>query len=437
MGEPRHSTLSSAIQPLLASFTARPERSLIVRMTAIAACALARRQHMTKSSASLTMYAPSRRSCPNTFHPNTKRRMYRFDRSGEMDAPCPMPRLASFARGVHLHPPRPRDSSTGATRHCLTSARTRPSLTRRATERIHCACGIVSKSPLTSVSTTSPCPRLTRACTPRTASCAPCPARYAGCSDHRSASKTGSHTRTARRVHPSVTERRDSQGPLPSVRLLPPHPAHRGASIALVPERLHPLLEPRFATPPTQSPRTSRRPPRALRRSLGTAPKPRPQCPPSAPCRRAHGTETRALPSLSHAAPCAASRPSAAFVVSPTIPASLAPARARPRPRSLRSTAMTRLPRSYGPLRHPARPRPDPRDLRFAGHAPPASQRGFPCCVALPYGLYAIATPPAGALGARVARLPQHRRPCPYLRRVGSCVALFEACSAFTARDGR
>ena len=38
---------------------------------------------------------------------------------------------------------------------------------------------------------------------------------------------------------------------------------------------------------------------------------------------------------------------------------------------------------------------------------------------------------PAGPLGARVVLRPHRRRPSPNLRRVGSCIALFEACSAF------
>ena len=50
--------------------------------------------------------------------------------------------------------------------------------------------------------------------------------------------------------------------------------------------------------------------------------------------------------------------------------------------------------------------------------------------------MHAVATTPAGPLGANVVLLPQRRRPSPILRRVGSCIALFEACSAFTARYG-
>ena len=54
---------------------------------------------------------------------------------------------------------------------------------------------------------------------------------------------------------------------------------------------------------------------------------------------------------------------------SSTIPAPFAPASARPRPRPLRSTGITRLPHYYGPLRHPVKPGPVLTDDRFAGHA--------------------------------------------------------------------
>ena len=65
---------------------------------------------------------------------------------------------------------------------------------------------------------------------------------------------------------------------------------------------------------------------------------------------------------------------------------------------------------------------------------PPGLPTGLPVLRRSPVCMHAIATTPAGALGARVVRIPQRRRPSPYLRRVGSCITLFEACSAFTAR---
>ena len=49
---------------------------------------------------------------------------------------------------------------------------------------------------------------------------------------------------------------------------------------------------------------------------------------------------------------------------------------------------------------------------------------------------HAVATTPAEPLGAYVILLPQRRRPSPKCRRVGFRIAVFEACSAFTARYG-
>ena len=61
----------------------------------------------------------------------------------------------------------------------------------------------------------------------------------------------------------------------------------------------------------------------------------------------------------------------------------------------------------------------------------PGLPTGLPVLRRSPVCMHAIATTPAGPLGARVVRLPQRQRPSPKLRRVGSCITLFEACSAF------
>ncbi len=123
--------------------------------------------------------------------------MYRFDSKGEMGAPCGTPRFSSFARVVRVRPIRPLSSSTGATSHCLSSASMCRSLTRRATDFISGACGMLSKYPDRSASTTSSWPCVTSQWTCRTASCARRFARYAYCSGCRSASKIGSRTSTA------------------------------------------------------------------------------------------------------------------------------------------------------------------------------------------------------------------------------------------------
>ncbi len=61
---------------------------------------------------------------------------------------------------------------------------------------------------------------------------------------------------------------------------------------------------------------------------------------------------------------------------------------------------------------------------------------GLPVLRRSPLCMHAVATTPAGPLGAHVVLLPQQQRPSPNFSRVGSHIALFEACSAFTARYG-
>ena len=66
----------------------------------------------------------------------------------------------------------------------------------------------------------------------------------------------------------------------------------------------------------------------------------------------------------------------------------------------------------------------------------PPHRVGLPVFRAISLYMHAVATTPAEPLGASVARLPQQRRPSPRSSRVGFRIALFEACSAFTARYG-
>ena len=84
-------------------------------------------------------------------------------------------------------------------------------------------------------------------------------------------------------------------------------------------------------------------------------------------------------------------------------PVSLRPCRHRSHLRPLPSAGITRLPRYYGPLRHPARP-----DLALAGcrltcATPPA---GLPVLRPFPASMRAAATTPAEPVGAPVARFP-------------------------------
>ena len=114
---------------------------------------------------------------------------------------------------------------------------------------------------------------------------------------------------------------------------------------------------------------------------------------------------------------------------------SLAPASTIPGPRVLPSTSITRLHRYYDPIRHPRGPVPCLTTPPLASTAcqPP---QGASRVAHNPSFAHAVAITPAEPLGAYVVRFPQRRRPSPKFGRVGFRIALFEACSAFTARYG-
>ena len=114
---------------------------------------------------------------------------------------------------------------------------------------------------------------------------------------------------------------------------------------------------------------------------------------------------------------------------------SLAPASTVPGPRVLPSTGITRLHRYYDPIRHPRGPVPCLTTPPLASTAcqPP---QGASRVAHNPSFAHAVAITPAEPLGAYVVRFPQRRRPSPKFGRVGFRIALFEACSAFTARYG-
>jgi len=61
----------------------------------------------------------------------------------------------------------------------------------------------------------------------------------------------------------------------------------------------------------------------------------------------------------------------------------------------------------------------------------PAHRMGLPVLRRLSLYTHAVATTPAGSLDG-VARLVQRSQPSPSYRRIGSCIRLFEVCSAFT-----
>ena len=70
---------------------------------------------------------------------------------------------------------------------------------------------------------------------------------------------------------------------------------------------------------------------------------------------------------------------------------------------------------------------------RAAGWCPHTTAWGFPCCGGSPC-MHAAASTPAGPSGCARCSLPQRRRPSPAEHRVGSRIAVFEACSAFHSR---
>ena len=97
--------------------------------------------------------------------------------------------------------------------------------------------------------------------------------------------------------------------------------------------------------------------------------------------------------------------------------------------RPLRSTAITRLPRYYGPLRHPDRPGLPLAGVRFARATPPT---GLPVLRPSPSCMHAAAITPTEPAGALVARFPADGSLPRIFRRVGFRMTRFEACSAFT-----
>src|SRR6266705_628405 len=97
--------------------------------------------------------------------------------------------------------------------------------------------------------------------------------------------------------------------------------------------------------------------------------------------------------------------------------------------RSLPSTGVTRLPRYYEPLRHPRAPA---CPSRASGWLSLTTPWGFPCFVRFPC-VHAAANTPAQRLGAPLRSIRPNRVSLPrYGSRVGLCIVLFEACSAFT-----
>ena len=118
-------------------------------------------------------------------------------------------------------------------------------------------------------------------------------------------------------------------------------------------------------------------------------------------------------------------------------PGSRAPSYAGLELRPLPSTGVTRLPRYYGPVRHPGRP-----GLSLAGvrlEVTRLHRLGLPVLRRFSRLSTCRRHYPGGTAGSdRFMRgcqplgIPQRRRPSPFIWRVGSHIKPFEACSAFT-----
>ena len=96
--------------------------------------------------------------------------------------------------------------------------------------------------------------------------------------------------------------------------------------------------------------------------------------------------------------------------------------------RPLPSTGVTRLPRYCGPLRHPTRPGLALTSCRLTHLRSPL---GLPVLRLLPVACMPSPIPRQDRATCSLILL-RRRRPSPNERRVGSCIACFEACSAFT-----
>jgi len=116
---------------------------------------------------------------------------------------------------------------------------------------------------------------------------------------------------------------------------------------------VHPTIAPRRRI---RCPRSPDHPHRVRRRWLCSIGKRTAECPRGTPCHTEHRSDTWVIPSLWRATPPVASEPSLEVLGSSPIPFALATSCVDLEPRPLPSTGVTRIPRYYGPIRHPTRP---------------------------------------------------------------------------------
>src|SRR5467141_1875789 len=147
------------------------------------------------------------------------------------------------------------------------------------------------------------------------------------------------------------------------------------------------------------------------------------------PCRTEHRNESWAIPSLCRATPSATSEHLVELLGSSPIPRSFVASCVSFQLRLLPSTRVTRLHRYYEPLRHPKRPG---LSLASCQLIPSAITAGTSRVAPGPLCLHAVANTPAGLMEF-VRSYDSISFGLPSLSgRVGSCVNVFEACSAFT-----
>src|SRR5215471_3347109 len=146
------------------------------------------------------------------------------------------------------------------------------------------------------------------------------------------------------------------------------------------------------------------------------------------PCRTEHRSENWAIPSLCRATPSATSEHLVELLGSSPIFPSFVASCVSFQLRLLPSTGITRFHRYCEPLRHPSRP-----GLSLAScqliHT--AITAGTSRVVYGPLCRHAVASYPGRMDGICSLVLFHRLRPSPKPRRVGSCINVFEACSAF------
>ena len=122
----------------------------------------------------------------------------------------------------------------------------------------------------------------------------------------------------------------------------------------------------------------------------------------------------RVLPSLQHVVPSAAlAHITGVSQGCPNLPC-FATFSTRLELRPLSSTGITRLPRYYGPFRHPITPSLTVTGLRLVDTTDHAI--GLPVLRAFPSCVHAVATTPAQGLGTLLCSLPQPYQPSPHWR---------------------